>query len=67
MLILYLDSVPSCEKFKGCDEKQVEQIAMKWFHNSKDRSGGRYKRRNKATTDTATAPSTSEQDTSCKN
>jgi hypothetical protein len=55
MLNLYLDSVHSYEKFKGCDEKQVEQIATKWFQNSKDRSGGRDKRHNKETMDTATA------------
>jgi hypothetical protein len=52
---------------RSYEEKQVEQIAMKWFHNSKDRSGGRDKRRNKEPADTATAPSTSEQDSSCKN
>jgi hypothetical protein len=55
MLNLYLDAVHSYEKFKGCNEKQVEQIATKRFHNSRDRCGGRDKRHNKETTDTTTA------------
>lgn len=40
-----LESIRKYDKHRNSEVKDIDSCVMKWFHNSKDRNGGREKRR----------------------